>query len=42
MKIKQGIWKQLEGICRPEVIFGTNTSALPITEMAPVLKTRVV
>ncbi len=37
MKIKQGIWKQLEGICRPEVIFGTNTSALPITEMASVL-----
>jgi len=38
MKIKQGIWKQLEGICRPEVIFGTNTSALPITEMASVLR----
>ncbi|MBM4279035.1 MAG: 3-hydroxyacyl-CoA dehydrogenase [Deltaproteobacteria bacterium] len=38
MKIKQGIWKQLEGICRLEVIFGTNTSALPITEMASVLK----
>lgn len=38
MKIKQGIWKQLEGICRPEVIFGTNTSALPITEMASVLQ----
>lgn len=38
MKIKQGIWKQLEEICRPEVVFGTNTSALPITEMATVLK----
>jgi 3-hydroxyacyl-CoA dehydrogenase/enoyl-CoA hydratase/carnithine racemase len=38
MKIKQDIWKQLEGICRPEVIFGTNTSALPVTEMASVLK----
>lgn len=37
MKIKQDIWKQLEGICRPDVIFGTNTSALPITEMASVL-----
>ena len=34
MKIKQDIWKQLEGICRPDVIFATNTSALPITEMA--------
>lgn len=38
MKIKQGLWKRLEEICRPEVIFGTNTSALPITEMASVLK----
>ena len=38
MKIKQDIWKKLEGICKPECIFGTNTSALPITEMASVLK----
>jgi 3-hydroxyacyl-CoA dehydrogenase len=38
MKVKQDIWKRLEGICRPDVIFGTNTSALPITEMASVLK----
>jgi 3-hydroxyacyl-CoA dehydrogenase/enoyl-CoA hydratase/carnithine racemase len=38
MKVKQDIWLKLEGICRPEVIFGTNTSALPITEMATVLK----
>jgi 3-hydroxyacyl-CoA dehydrogenase/enoyl-CoA hydratase/carnithine racemase len=38
MKIKQGIWKNLQGICRPDVIFATNTSALPITEMASVLK----
>lgn len=37
MKIKQDIWKKLEGICRPDTIFGTNTSALPITEMASVL-----
>lgn len=37
MTIKQDIWKQLEGICRPDVIFGTNTSALPITEMATIL-----
>ncbi len=37
MTIKQDIWKQLEGICRPDVIFGTNTSALPITEMATTL-----
>jgi len=38
MKIKQDIWKRLEGICRPDVVFGTNTSALPITEIAAVLK----
>ena len=38
MKVKQDIWKKLEGICRPEAIFATNTSALPITEMATVLK----
>ena len=37
MKIKQDIWKRLQGICRPDVVFGTNTSALPITEMASVL-----
>ena len=38
MNIKQGIWKKLQEICRSEVIFATNTSALPITEMASVLK----
>ena len=38
MGIKQGIWKRLEQICRPEVIFASNTSALPITEMASVLQ----
>ncbi|MCB2227797.1 MAG: enoyl-CoA hydratase/isomerase family protein [Desulfarculaceae bacterium] len=37
MEIKQEIWRKLEGICRPEAIFGTNTSALPISEMATVL-----
>jgi 3-hydroxyacyl-CoA dehydrogenase/enoyl-CoA hydratase/carnithine racemase len=37
MKIKQDIWKRLEGICRPDTIFATNTSALPITQMASVL-----
>jgi 3-hydroxyacyl-CoA dehydrogenase/enoyl-CoA hydratase/carnithine racemase len=37
MKIKQNIWKRIEGICRPDVVFATNTSALPITEMASVL-----
>jgi 3-hydroxyacyl-CoA dehydrogenase/enoyl-CoA hydratase/carnithine racemase len=37
MSVKQDIWKKLEGICRPDVVFATNTSALPITEMASVL-----
>lgn len=37
MQIKQDIWRKLEGICRSDVIFATNTSALPITEMASVL-----
>jgi 3-hydroxyacyl-CoA dehydrogenase/enoyl-CoA hydratase/carnithine racemase len=38
MQVKQDIWKKLEAICREDVIFATNTSALPITEMATVLK----
>jgi 3-hydroxyacyl-CoA dehydrogenase/enoyl-CoA hydratase/carnithine racemase len=38
MGIKQEIWKHLQQVCRPEVIFASNTSALPITEMASVLK----
>jgi 3-hydroxyacyl-CoA dehydrogenase/enoyl-CoA hydratase/carnithine racemase len=37
MQVKQDIWKKLESICRPDVIFATNTSALPITEMASIL-----
>lgn len=37
MQIKQDIWKKLESVCRPDVIFGTNTSALPITQMASIL-----
>jgi 3-hydroxyacyl-CoA dehydrogenase/enoyl-CoA hydratase/carnithine racemase len=37
MQVKQDIWKKLEGICRPDVVFATNTSALPITEMASIL-----
>jgi len=37
MEIKQEIWQKLEGTCRADVIFATNTSALPITEMASIL-----
>ena len=38
MKVKQDIWKNLDKICPSHTVFGTNTSALPITEMAEVLK----
>jgi 3-hydroxyacyl-CoA dehydrogenase/enoyl-CoA hydratase/carnithine racemase len=38
MKVKQDIWVNLEKICPSRTVFGTNTSALPITEMAEVLK----
>ena len=38
MDVKQDIWQKLEGICRPGAIFATNTSALPITEMASILQ----
>ena len=37
MAIKQNIWKQLQGICPAHTLFATNTSALPITEMASAL-----
>ncbi len=36
-KIKQDLWRRLQGISRSDVVFGTNTSALPISEMASVL-----
>ena len=38
MKVKQDIWKRLDEICPAHAVFGTNTSALPITEMAEILK----
>jgi 3-hydroxyacyl-CoA dehydrogenase/enoyl-CoA hydratase/carnithine racemase len=38
MKVKQDIWKRLDAVCPPHTVFGTNTSALPITEMAECLK----
>jgi len=37
MQIKQAIWQNLADICRADVIFATNTSALPISEMASIL-----
>jgi 3-hydroxyacyl-CoA dehydrogenase/1,4-dihydroxy-2-naphthoyl-CoA synthase len=38
MKVKQDIWERLDEICPPYAVFATNTSALPITDMAEVLK----
>jgi len=38
MQVKQDIWKKLEDICSSDVVFATNTSALPITEMASILE----
>jgi 3-hydroxyacyl-CoA dehydrogenase/enoyl-CoA hydratase/carnithine racemase len=38
MEVKQDIWNKLEAICGPETVFATNTSALPITEMASILQ----
>lgn len=34
MDIKQGIFKQLDELCKPECIFASNTSSLSITEIA--------
>jgi 3-hydroxyacyl-CoA dehydrogenase/enoyl-CoA hydratase/3-hydroxybutyryl-CoA epimerase len=33
MKIKQQVLKELDGVCPPDTIFASNTSALSITEM---------
>lgn len=34
LEAKQELYRQLDGICRPEVIFASNTSGLSITAMA--------
>ncbi|MHB1042575.1 MAG: 3-hydroxybutyryl-CoA dehydrogenase [Eubacteriales bacterium] len=36
MEIKQGIFRELDRFCQPEAILATNTSSLPITEIAAV------
>lgn len=38
LQLKQQTFKQLDEICRPEVIIASNTSAIPIIEMAKVTK----
>ncbi len=34
--LKQALFKQLDRICEPETLFASNTSAIPITELAAV------
>ncbi len=34
--LKQELFKRLDGICRPETLFASNTSAIPITDLAAV------
>lgn len=36
MEIKQNLFKQLDRICPPRTLFASNTSAIPITEIAAV------
>ncbi|MGI6029909.1 MAG: 3-hydroxybutyryl-CoA dehydrogenase [Eubacteriales bacterium] len=38
MEVKKAIFTELDALCRPEVIFATNTSSLSITEIASVTK----
>lgn len=38
MDIKQEVFQELDAICQPEAILATNTSALPITEIASVTR----
>ncbi len=38
MEIKKSIFKELDGICKPECILASNTSALSITEIATATK----
>lgn len=33
MDVKKGLFKELQGICRPDTLFATNTSSLSITEI---------
>jgi 3-hydroxybutyryl-CoA dehydrogenase len=38
LKTKHILFKKLEEICRPDTIFGTNTSSIPIIEIASAIK----
>ena len=34
LDVKQGVFKELDSLCKPEAILATNTSALPVSEIA--------
>jgi 3-hydroxybutyryl-CoA dehydrogenase len=36
LELKNGLWKELDGLCRPTTIFASNTSSLTIAAMASV------
>jgi 3-hydroxybutyryl-CoA dehydrogenase len=38
LEVKQEVFRELDGICKPGAILATNTSALPITEISAVTK----
>jgi 3-hydroxyacyl-CoA dehydrogenase/enoyl-CoA hydratase/carnithine racemase len=38
MEIKKSVWRQVDAACADHAVFATNTSALPITELATCLK----
>lgn len=38
LQIKNEMWRTLDGICRPEAIFASNTSSLTIADMAAVTR----
>ncbi len=42
MDVKKGLFKELQGICKPDTIFATNTSSLSITEISNGLDRAVV
>ncbi len=37
MAVKKELWTKVDGICAPSAVFATNTSALPISELARAL-----
>ena len=38
LELKNGLWKELDGLCRPTTIFASNTSSLTIAAMAAATK----